>query len=591
MAAGFFQLTQEGDLGLRVHRARGLVHQQDLRLRHQAACQRDELALPATEQRTALAHRQVPALRMRCGHAVQPGEAGGFDHACRVGGCAVEQHVVAQAAAEQARLLADVADARTKVRRVDLAQVDAVDVDLPAARLIQAGEQPQHRALARADAPEDGDAFTRLEAQRHALEHGRARLAVVRRVGKADIEQGDAPAEFAARHVGAADVALDGLLHHAVERAHRGARALVARGELHDAGDRRHGAAGEHHRADERAAGDDLVVDEVDAPHEHDQGDELLRHGREVLRPCRDAPRAQHRCRRRCRAVFVLAQEAALRAGGLDVLDAVDRLDEHAVQVGLLLQVARHRAAQRALDDGGQQHQDRQGDHQHPAQRPADDEGHGHEDDDERQVRQSRQRGRGKELAHDFDLPQRVGIGARRSGAMLHAHSQRLAKKHGADDEVALAPGQVDEIGAQLARREVEHQGQCACAGQCPQRDEGLMRDDLVEDHRGDEARHQHQQVRQHRGEQSRAVVGNEAAQRAPQPVRGGVAQQGVVARCSGLDARCGDQGNAAVGAAQFILGSVHRVVLAAGHDDAVARGRAGLVVTRCDDAGVAVLE
>jgi hypothetical protein len=111
--------------------------------------------------------------------------------------------------------------------------------------------------------------------------------------------------------------------------------------------------------------------------------------------------------------VLVAAQEAAFGAGGLQVLQAFERLDQRAVQVGRLLHVGAHRAAQRALDGPGQAHDERHRQHQHPAQRAADDKRHADEDEQEGQIRQRRQRGAGEELAHHLDLRQVVRIGAR----------------------------------------------------------------------------------------------------------------------------------------------------------------------------------
>jgi hypothetical protein len=89
----------------RVHGTGGLVHQQDLRLRHQAARQRHQLALAAREQPAHLAHRQFPALRVRGNHAVQSGDPGHLRQARRVHLGAAQQHVLAQAAMKQPRLL------------------------------------------------------------------------------------------------------------------------------------------------------------------------------------------------------------------------------------------------------------------------------------------------------------------------------------------------------------------------------------------------------------------------------------------------------------------------------------------------------
>jgi hypothetical protein len=105
---------------------------------------------------------------------------------------------------------------------------------------------------------------------------------------------------------------------------------------------------------------------------------------------------------------------------------------------------------------------------------------------DERQVGQRRQRGRGEELAHHLHLRQVVRVGAGRGRPVLHAHAQRLAEQHAPTMRSALRPARSIRWRA-TAAPQVEQQRQPAPDGQRPQRDEGLVRDHLVEDHRGDE--------------------------------------------------------------------------------------------------------
>ena len=174
---------------------------------------------------------------------------------------------------------------------------------------------------------------------------------------------------------------------------------------------------------------------------------------------------------------------------------------------------------------------------------------------------------------------------------MLHAHCQRLAKEQAAHDEVALAPGQVNEVRAQLPCGQVKHQRQRARTGQRPQCHKGLVRNDFVKHHRGDQACDQHQQVRQHGRQQGRAVIGHKTAHRAPQPMARGVAQQRLVALRWGLDKRCGDQRNAGVFVDQLGFTGVEFMVLAPRHDHAVARGLAACVLACRHDAGVTVFE
>ena len=84
--------------------------------------------------------------------------------------------------------------------------------------------------------------------------------------------------------------------------------------------------------------------------------------------------------------LLVVVQETPLRTGRLDVLYALDRLDQQAVQVGLLNEVGAGGTAQRALDQPRAEQDQRHRQHHHPAQRAADHESHRDEDQDEREV-------------------------------------------------------------------------------------------------------------------------------------------------------------------------------------------------------------
>ena len=276
VAAGLFELAQEGSFALRVHRTGGLVHQQDLWLGDQAAGQRHKLPLATGQERTALAHGQIPAQWVGRGHTVQARQARSVAELAGVGCGAVQQHVVAQRAGEQTRLLRHIAHTGAKVSRVDLAQVHAVNIHQAFTGLIKPRQYAQHRALARANAAQYGDPLTGLKTQGHGLQHLGRFLPSNAGVGKTDIDQCNAATELTARHVSAARLTLHGLLHHTVQRTHGRTRALVTRGQLHHTGNGRHCAASEHHRANQGATADEFVVDQINAPHQHHQGHELL---------------------------------------------------------------------------------------------------------------------------------------------------------------------------------------------------------------------------------------------------------------------------------------------------------------------------
>ena len=141
------------------------------------------------------------------------------------------------------------------------------------------------------------------------------------------------------------------------------------------AAERRHRAAGEHHGADQRAAGDHAVVDQVHAPDQHDQRDQLLRDvGKLLVQPM--PARLQAGLGGGGGRVLVAVQEAALRADGLDVFQAFDRLDDDALQVGLVRRLALIARRRRRWMPSDIAISSRHAPAQHPAERAADDEGH-----------------------------------------------------------------------------------------------------------------------------------------------------------------------------------------------------------------------
>jgi hypothetical protein len=155
-----------------------------------------------------------------------------------------------------------------------------------------------------------------------------------------------------------------------------------------------------------------------------------------------------------------------------------------------------HRPAQTQLQPHGEAEDAGHGDAQHPAQRPGDHEGHRDEQQHEGQIGQRAQHRRGEEVAHQLDLPEVMRVGAGALGLVLHAHAQGLAEQARADQQVGLAPGQVDQVAAQLARKQIESQRNEGADGQRPQGGGGGVRNHLVEDHRGHQAGDEQQHVR-----------------------------------------------------------------------------------------------
>jgi hypothetical protein len=74
------------------------------------------------------------------GDLVEPGQRDHFVKGLHRRARASEKNVLAQRAAKQAQILRDKANVVTKIDRVNLPDVDAVDLHLPLGRQVQAGD-------------------------------------------------------------------------------------------------------------------------------------------------------------------------------------------------------------------------------------------------------------------------------------------------------------------------------------------------------------------------------------------------------------------------------------------------------------------
>jgi hypothetical protein len=217
--------------------------------------------------------------------------------------------------------------------------------------------------------------------------------------------------------------------------------------------------------------------------------------------------------------LLVLALHMALRAGGADRLDAVHRLDQQALHIGHLVLLRQHAAPHQALHAHRHQQDQRHRDHQHQRQRSGQQPGRGDEQRDEGQIADHRHRGRGGELAHHLELGHVVCEGAGRVGPVLQPQPERLAHQHAAQRQIGTPAGLVDQVAAQLARHQIEAGGQQRADGQRPQREGRLVRNDPVVDHHREQSARQHQHIAEQGGQHRAAVIGQIAAQRAPEPV------------------------------------------------------------------------
>src|SRR5439155_17929484 len=94
---------------------------------------------------------------------------------------------------EADEVLEDGRHARAPAGEVDVAQVDAVDFDGAAARVVQAAQQLGQRGLARPVLADDGERRARGDGQLDAVEHGTVALRVrEHELAKPDLAPGQA---------------------------------------------------------------------------------------------------------------------------------------------------------------------------------------------------------------------------------------------------------------------------------------------------------------------------------------------------------------------------------------------------------------
>jgi hypothetical protein len=160
--------------------------------------------------------------------------------------------VLGDAVAKQEALLENEADVAAQVVERQLAQVDAVQPDVTPSRVVEARDEAEQRALARAGRAEHRHARSRLQLEAHVAEHRRAG-----RVLEADVVEAQPAREVSRRARRCWLAHLERRVEH-LEDSPRADQALLQR--VHDTGHARHlpgellEQTGEHDEIAERQA-------------------------------------------------------------------------------------------------------------------------------------------------------------------------------------------------------------------------------------------------------------------------------------------------------------------------------------------------
>ena len=162
-------------LGRRVDGGGRVVEDQDARVDHERARDREPLPLAAGERDPALADHRVVAVRQLLDELVRlRGARRPLD--LLVGRVEdAEGDVLAHGRREEERILGDDADLAAQRAARDVAHVDAVDEHAALGRVVEARHERGERRLARAGVADQRDRPSRRELEVDLVEHGPAR--------------------------------------------------------------------------------------------------------------------------------------------------------------------------------------------------------------------------------------------------------------------------------------------------------------------------------------------------------------------------------------------------------------------------------
>ena len=163
----------DGALGLGVERARRFVEDQDRSLGEDGPGDRHPLALAAREPEPELAGHRVVALGQPFDELVGRGGLGGGAYllVARVGSPVAD--VLHQRLVEEEGLLRHERDVVEERGTLEVAEIDAVDLDRAAGRIVEAEHEVDESGLPRSRPPDDRDDLASADVQVDAVEDRR----------------------------------------------------------------------------------------------------------------------------------------------------------------------------------------------------------------------------------------------------------------------------------------------------------------------------------------------------------------------------------------------------------------------------------
>jgi hypothetical protein len=304
---------------------------------------------------------------------------------------------------------------------------------------------------------------------------------------------------------------------------------------LRDRGERRERPAREDVRRDQRADRDPALGDEVDPPDDEHDAHPLLDQLRAVGGEARPDPRPPADARGGGDRGLPFALHHGFGVQALDRLDAEQRLDQHDMPLRRELLRLRGAPAERDLRHDGEEEDDRNREERDPGEGAHDVEEHGDEDADEDEVDERHEAGRAEEVAHLFEVSDRVRHAGRAAGPGRHARGERLVEDGARHLQVDPPRDGLEHAGSERPEREVEHQRDPHAEGERPERHERRIRDHPVVDVHHEDRHGEREQVDAERRRDHLRPRGPVLPHRPPEPVPGAAAEGSGLGRAPRL--------------------------------------------------------
>src|SRR6267143_2155231 len=173
---GGFQRINNQPFGCGVEAAGWLIKNQNRRIAQDGSSDGNSLLLSAGEAGASFRYARFVCERLLANESVGVGGDGGRDDLGLGGVRTAKSNILANGSAEEERVLQDQTDVIAQRLKLIGTALLAIDVDMTCGRIKKAGNETGEGGFAGAGGPDNGDPFSRSNAQADMREHRAARL-------------------------------------------------------------------------------------------------------------------------------------------------------------------------------------------------------------------------------------------------------------------------------------------------------------------------------------------------------------------------------------------------------------------------------